>query len=90
MVAVTVHPGWGHEGDEALKEFEGREDDLGAAAGGGFWGPIEEPRVGRGEGGDAGKGVEAFEREGRPGTVAEEPFDAGAVVAFACAPRHRC
>ena len=48
--------------------------------GGGFGKPVEEARVGGGEGGDRGEGVEAFEREGRAGTVAQEALDAGTVV----------
>jgi hypothetical protein len=80
VIAVAMHTGWGHEGDETLEELEGREDDLGAPVGGGFGEAVEEPRLGRGEGSDAGEGMEALEREGRAGTIAEETLKTGAVV----------
>jgi hypothetical protein len=79
VVAVAVDAGWGHEGDEALEELEGREDDVGASVWGGFGKSVEEPRIGRGERGDAGEGVEALEGEGRPGTIADEALEASAV-----------
>jgi len=41
---------------------------------------IEEPGLGRGEGNDAAGSPEPFEREGRPGTVAEQAFDACPVL----------
>jgi hypothetical protein len=79
VVAVAVHARRGHEGDEALEELERREDDLGAPVWRGFGEPIEEARVGGGEGGDAGKGMESLEGEGWAGTVAQEALDAGTV-----------
>jgi len=82
VVAVAVHARRWHEGDEALEELEGREDDLGAPIGGGFGEAVEEARVGGGEGGDASEGVEALEGEGRAGTVAQEALEAGTVVTF--------
>jgi len=82
MVAVAVHAGWRHKGDEALKELEGREDDLGAPVGRGFGKAVKEARVGRGEGGDTGEGVESLEREGRPGTIAQEALEAGTILTF--------
>jgi len=80
VVAVAVHAGRRHEGNEALQELEGREDDLGASVGGGFGKPIQKARVGRGKGGDAGESMESLEREGWPGAVTEEALEAGAVV----------
>ena len=90
VVTVAVHARWGHEGDEALEELEGRKDDLGAPAGGGFGKAVEEARVGGGEGGDASEGVEALEGEGRAGTVAQEALEAGTVVTLRCARKRRC
>ena len=75
-----MHPGRGHESDEALEELERREDDLGAPIGCGFGKPIQKARVGRGQGGDAGEGMKALKGEGRPGAVAQEALEAGAVV----------
>ncbi len=80
VIAVAVHARRRHEGDEALEELQRREDDVGAPVRGGFGEPIENLRVGRREGGDAGESMESFEREGRTGTVAEETLEAGAVV----------
>jgi hypothetical protein len=86
VVAVAVHARRWHEGDEALEELQRREDDLGTPVrptfGGcpGFGKPIQEPRVGRGEGGDAGEGMKAFESEGWAGTIAQETLDTGTVV----------
>jgi hypothetical protein len=80
VIAVAVHAGRRHEGNEALQELERREDDLGAPVWGGFGKPIQKVRVGRGQGGDAGEGMKAFEGEGRAGTVAEEALEAGTVV----------
>jgi len=88
VIAVAVHAGWGHEGDEALKQLQRREDDLGAPVGPTFGGcpgfgeAVEEARVGGGQGSDAGEGMKALEGEGRPGTVAQEALDAGTVVAL--------
>ena len=76
-----------HEGDEALEELEGREDDVGAPDRGGLGKPIEKARVGRSEGGDAGERMKALEREGRAGTTnrfasvpAQEALEAGTVI----------
>jgi hypothetical protein len=80
VIAVAVHARRGHEGDEALEELEGREDDLGAPIGGGFGKAVEEARVGRSKGGDAGESMEPLEGEGRAGTVAQEALEAGTVV----------
>jgi len=86
VVAVAVHPGRGHESDEALEELERREDDLGAPVGPTFGGcpgfgeAVEQARVGRREGGDTGKGMESLEREGWAGTIAQEALEAGTVV----------
>ena len=43
---------------------------------------------GRGEGGEAGEGIEALEGEGWSGTVAEEALEAGAVVTLVPPARH--
>jgi len=82
VVTVAVHARRGHEGDEALEELEGREDDLGAPVERGFGKAVQNTCLGGGEGGNAGEGVEAFEREGGPGTVAEEALEAGTVIAL--------
>jgi hypothetical protein len=80
VVTVAMDARWRHEGDETLEELEGREDELGAPVRGGLGKSVEEAGVGRGEGGDAGQGMESLECEGRPGAVAEESLEAGAVV----------
>jgi hypothetical protein len=80
VVAVAVHAGRRHEGNEALQELERREDELGAPIGGGFGKPIQKVRVGGRQGGDASQGMESLEREGWAGTVAQEALEAGAVV----------
>ena len=80
VVAVAMHAGRRHEGDEALEKLEGREDDVGAPVGGGFGEAVEQARVGRREGGDTGKGMESLEREGWAGTIAQEALEAGTVV----------
>jgi hypothetical protein len=82
VVAAAVHARRWHEGDEALGELQRREDDLGAPVGGGFGKAIQKVRVGRGEGGDTGEGVESLEREGRPGTIAQEALEAGTILTF--------
>ncbi len=82
VVAVAVHARRWHKGDEPLEQLQRREDDLGTPVGSWFGKPIQKARVGGGEGGDAGEGMESLEREGWPGTVAEEALEAGAVVAL--------
>ena len=82
VVAVAVHARWGHEGGEPLEKLQGGQDDLGAAVRCWSGKTVEESGLGGCEGGDAGEGVEAFEGEGRPGTVPDEPFEAASVVAL--------
>ena len=82
MVTVAVHPGRGNEPGEALQELERGEEDFGAPVGRGPGEAIEQPGLGRGEGGRAAQGVEALEGEGWPGTVTDQALDARPVVAL--------
>jgi hypothetical protein len=83
VIAVAVHARRWHEGDEALEELQRREDNLGAPVRSRFGEPIEEPRVRRSEGCDAGEGMKALEGEGWPGTIAQEALEAGTILTFA-------
>ena len=74
-------PRW-DEPRQALKQIEGGEKDLGAAVHVRFGEPVEEAALGRGEGSRPVEGVQAFERERGPGTVANEALDARAVFAL--------
>jgi hypothetical protein len=80
VVPMAVHAGRWDEPGEALQELEGGEHDLGAPIGRGFGEPIEEPCVGRGEGGRSAQGVKALEGEGWPGAVTDQAFDARTVL----------
>ena len=72
----------GDKPGEALKELEGREDDLGAAIGRRPGELVEDPGLGRGEGGSRAECVETFEGEGGPRTVTQEALYAGTVLAL--------
>jgi hypothetical protein len=81
-VAVAVDARRWDEPGEPLEELEGRENDLGAPVGGGARESVEEPGLGRSEGGRPAECVEAFEGERGPGTVPREALDARAVLAL--------
>ena len=82
MVTMAVHPGRGYEPGEALQELERGEEDFRSPVGPGLGEAIEQPGLGRGEGGRAAQGVKALEGEGWPGTVADQALDARPVVAL--------
>jgi hypothetical protein len=77
--------GRGHRaqrGRDGVEELEGREQQLGTAVDVGFGEAVEEAALGSREGGGGVEGVQAFEREGRAGTVADEALDAGSVLSL--------
>jgi hypothetical protein len=82
VVTMAVHPGRGYEPGEALQELERGEEDFRSPVGPGLGEAIEQPGLGRGEGGRAARGVKALEGEGWPGTVADQALDARTVVAL--------
>ena len=82
MISMTVDArGW-DEASDPLEELNRREQELGAAVGRRLGQPIDELGLGRAERDDAAGRVESFQREGRPSTVTEQPFDACSVLAL--------
>ena len=69
-------------GREPLEKWKRRQQERGAAVGRRLGQSIDEARIGRAERNDAAGGVEPFQSEGRSSTVAEQPFDAGSVLAL--------
>lgn len=76
VVAVAMNPGWGKDGGETIQELEGREAERGAT------------REIRGREdvehlvGASTDEVKAVQGERRPGTVADQAFEAGSVMAL--------
>ena len=82
MVAVSMHS-WGrNEFGEGLEELEGRQQQLGAAVDVGLGESVDQAALGSGEGGGRAECVQAFERERRASTVADESLDARPVFAL--------
>ena len=73
MVTVAVDVGQGEDVGETVKELRGRESE-GGAAGGIRLGQNVEDLIGA-----AADEVETLEGEGRPGTIPDQTFEAGAV-----------
>ena len=82
MVSVAMDSRGRDEASDPLEELERREQELGAAVGRRLGQPIYQLGLGRAERDDAARRVESFQREGRPSTVTEQPFDAGSVLAL--------
>ena len=82
MVAVAMDSRGRYETSEPLEKLKRRQQELGAAVGRRLGQSIDEARIGRAERNDAAGGVEPFQSEGRSSTVAEQPFDAGSVLAL--------
>jgi len=86
MVSVAMEAWRWDEANESSEKLEGREHEFRATARCRLGYPtfggqaIDETGLGRGEGDDAAGSPEPFEREGRPGTVAEQAFDACPVL----------
>jgi hypothetical protein len=73
MVAVTVDAGWREDGGEPVQELESGKTQRGTAGGVGSREEIEDLV------GATAHEVESVEGEGRPSTVADEPFQSGTV-----------
>ena len=76
VVAVTVDSGWGEDCGEAVQELKGGEAEGGASGQVGLGQDIEDLV------GAAVDEVESVESKGRPGTIPNEPLQAGAVGGF--------
>ena len=77
----TLHVGARrYKASEPLEKLKRREQQLSAAVRRRLGQPIDELGLGRGKGDDTAGCVEPFQGEGRPSTVAEQPFHAGSVV----------
>jgi len=73
VVAVSVNPGRGKDGGETVQELEGGEAERSASGGIGPWQNVEHLV------GSAADEVEALEGERRPGAVADQALEAGAI-----------
>jgi hypothetical protein len=79
VVAVTMDARRRDELGESVKEFEGREQQLGATMDVGFGEAVEKAALGRREGGGGFEGVQPLERERRARTISDEALDARTV-----------
>ena len=68
VVAVTVDAGWRQDRGEPIEELQGREAQRSASGGIGLGEEVEDLI------GAATDEVEPFEGKGRPGTIADQPF----------------
>lgn len=76
MVSVAMDAGWREDRGQAVQELEGGEAQGGAAGQVRFRQDVEDLV------GAAGDEVEPFEGKRRPGTIADQPFQAGPVGSF--------